>query len=317
MDEVVFVEILDRSGEVRTRHALSRFPVTVGRGYENDVIVEDPYVAARHLRIELTPSGELSAIDLGTVNGLYVLDPLKRVSSTVLGPDTRLRVGHTQLRVRRRDAPVPPELEDRRRSLIRSPAGFAMILAAMVALVLANQYVDTPEKIEPLKLAIPLLIAFALAAVWAGAWSFASRMVTRHANMLAHASVGLLGLIGLLVADTVAEYTAFAFSARVLGDLMPLLIGVVLALVLFRHLKLLSRQSPRRVALVAALVTLCVVGGITLFYYSAASDDLTRLRYMRYLKPPAFRLVAGETPEAFLARVGTLKPRIDRQVGKD
>jgi len=182
---------------------------------------------------------------------------------------------------------------------------------------LLKQYLDTPEKIEPLKLATPLLIAFALAAMWAGAWSFASRMMTRHANMRVHASVSLVGLIGLLVVDTVVEYTAFAFSARVLDSLMPVLIGVILALVLFRHMKLVSRQSSRRLAVVAASVTLSVVGGITLLYYSEASEDLNRLRYMRYLKPPGFRLVSSETSEEFFASVGTLKPRIDRHIGKD
>ena len=317
MDEVAFIEILDRSGEVRGRHAVSRFPLTVGRGYDNDVIVDDPYMAARHLRIERTSSGELTASDLGTANGLYVLEPPKRVTSTVIGPDTRLRAGHTQLRVRTRDHPVPAELSDRRRSLIRRPVGFGMILTALAAIMLANQYVDTSERIELLKLGVPLLIIFALAAGWAGLWSFAGRMATRHANMLAHASVGMLGLIGLLLASNATEYTAFAFSARVLDDLMPVPFAVILALALFQHLRLVSRKPPRRLAVVAAAVALCVVGGITLLAYSVASEDLGRLRYMRYLKPPVFRLASGKTPEAFFSRAGALKPRLDRQIDQD
>ena len=48
-----------------------------------------------------------------------------------------------------------------------------------------------------------------------------------------------------------------------------------------------------------------------------ASDDLTRLDYMPHLKRPAFRLVAGATPDALFARADSLKPRVDRQIGRE
>jgi pSer/pThr/pTyr-binding forkhead associated (FHA) protein len=50
VDEVIFLEVLEGDA-VHGRHRLERFPVTVGRGYASDVILDDPKVSEAHLRI--------------------------------------------------------------------------------------------------------------------------------------------------------------------------------------------------------------------------------------------------------------------------
>ena len=64
MDEVIFLEVLEDEEGVAARHRLERFPVTVGRGYTNDVILDDPKVSAAHLRIERTEQGALVLRDV-------------------------------------------------------------------------------------------------------------------------------------------------------------------------------------------------------------------------------------------------------------
>ena len=47
MDEMIWVEILDRHRNVATRHRLGD-GASIGRAYDNDVIVDDPTVAPHH-----------------------------------------------------------------------------------------------------------------------------------------------------------------------------------------------------------------------------------------------------------------------------
>ncbi|MCW5625267.1 MAG: FHA domain-containing protein, partial [Burkholderiales bacterium] len=112
MDEVIHVEILGRLGDVAHRITLHHLPVRIGRAYDNDVIVDDPYVAPHHLRVERDADGALHAVDLGSRNGLHLLDPVRRVANTPVGGGERLRIGHTPLRIRARDFAVPAELPD-------------------------------------------------------------------------------------------------------------------------------------------------------------------------------------------------------------
>jgi S-DNA-T family DNA segregation ATPase FtsK/SpoIIIE len=59
----------------------------VGRGRHCDISVADPTVSSRHLALEVTPTGEVTASDLGSSNGTVV-------DGEPLAPGSRLRPGH-------------------------------------------------------------------------------------------------------------------------------------------------------------------------------------------------------------------------------
>jgi len=58
---MIWVEILSRHRDITARVRTASPEVRIGRGYDNDVIVDDPYVAARHLRVFRDEAGQLVA----------------------------------------------------------------------------------------------------------------------------------------------------------------------------------------------------------------------------------------------------------------
>ena len=75
-----WIEILDASGVVVSRQRVQSGVAAIGRGYENDVVIDDAYVAPAHLRIAYeidaaaadAESEQTSALwieDLGSQNG--------------------------------------------------------------------------------------------------------------------------------------------------------------------------------------------------------------------------------------------------------
>jgi pSer/pThr/pTyr-binding forkhead associated (FHA) protein len=52
MERVIFVEVLDRRGRVAERAAVDQLPFRIGRGYDCDLILDDPHVDALHAVIE-------------------------------------------------------------------------------------------------------------------------------------------------------------------------------------------------------------------------------------------------------------------------
>src|SRR5687768_15862258 len=106
----MILEVLHPSG-ARTWHRLEDLPLTLGRGLTNDLILDDPYVDARHARIALDESGAPLIEDLGSVNGLVANDA--RLQGRVpVQPGAEIRVGHTMLRFRDPDEPVSAALVD-------------------------------------------------------------------------------------------------------------------------------------------------------------------------------------------------------------
>jgi hypothetical protein len=312
VDEVIFVEVLGRAGDVVQRHAVARLPATIGRAYDNDVILDDPYAAPHHLRLEQAGSGELVLVDLDSRNGLFALDPTARVARATARPDARFRVGHTQLRIRPRSYAVPAERDDVTRTpWDRKPVALAGLSAVALGCVLLYGFASTTERIEPLKLAMPAIWVMLGLGAWASAWAFAGKALAARGNFVAHASIALAALVLLLVVATLGGYAAFAFSSSAIdeGTIVP--IAVVLAWALYRHLALVSRQPRRTLALCAFGIVVGIFSVLSLADLADRKDHVSRMAFLKAIKSPAVRFVPGASPEAFFAAAQDLKPKVD------
>src|ERR1700761_4033172 len=106
---MIWVEILSRHHEVLHRVRVAGDEASIGRGYDNDVVVDDPYVAARHLRISRNEAGEVVAEDLGSSNGSFLDGSKSRITRLPVDGSQRLRIGQTLLRLRTSDYAIEPE----------------------------------------------------------------------------------------------------------------------------------------------------------------------------------------------------------------
>ncbi len=82
--------------------------VVVGKDPTCDAPVDDPYVSARHLRIE-PRGGVWHVVDLGSTNGTFISGA--RVSQAQLPLGVPVSVGDAELVLERRDAPEPARAE--------------------------------------------------------------------------------------------------------------------------------------------------------------------------------------------------------------
>lgn len=47
-ESAIWIEVLGRHGDVALRQRFTSTPITIGRAYDNDVVVDDLHVAAHH-----------------------------------------------------------------------------------------------------------------------------------------------------------------------------------------------------------------------------------------------------------------------------
>ena len=115
MEPVMWLEILSRHHDVVQRHRCTGPVIRIGRGYDNDLVLDDPYVAPRHLRLSQTEAGTWLAEDLGSANGLRAEHGRARFDRLALDEDKIFRIGTTLLRLRSEHCPVAAERVDVRR----------------------------------------------------------------------------------------------------------------------------------------------------------------------------------------------------------
>jgi hypothetical protein len=103
------VEHLHRDGTVLARIAVSGSVFRIGRDLGNDLVLDDPHVAAHHAELHIAADGSAQLQDLGTRNGIHPHRG-KREPSYAVQADAPFRLGSSQIRIRNRAWTLPPEV---------------------------------------------------------------------------------------------------------------------------------------------------------------------------------------------------------------
>ncbi|MDN2671027.1 FHA domain-containing protein [Janthinobacterium sp. SUN026] len=308
-----FIEILADNGEVRQRQRIATLPIRIGRGYDNDFILDDAHTAAAHAIVEDDGAGGLLLRDLGSQNG--VIHRGQRQLQVAMTGNSIVRLGHTRLRVRASDHPVAPELGDTTRhdweGLRPAIAGLAMIGASAAF----SNWLSDADAFEPISYL--MIIAYALAGglVWASIWAVANRLFGHGARFGRHLFIIGCGLLAMEVWELGSNVTAYALSLEVLTRYGRHMFIVIVCAMIYYHLCTIKPQHPRRFGLVA--VVLAIVGStLILLSNLQASGRLADEAYMAVIYPPALRLGPDHTTDAFFRDAASLQRAVDAERGQ-
>jgi hypothetical protein len=308
---MMWVEILSRHRDVTARFKIAGAEARIGRGYDNDVVVDDPYVAAQHLRVFRDENGQLVAEDLGSANGVFLDGGADRVARVVVDGRQPIRIGHTLLRIREAGYVVEPE------RAAPSEAGVLPVVLAVVlsVLILGIELVDVwlteiAESKVSVYLGPPLAICAAVL-VWVGGWALMSRIFSGRAHFLRNLLIVLTGVCVFSLYNEVARFATYSWtfpSAITYGYVVAWLIA---AAVCFLHLREVGRS---RLLLKGALVLVLfgIVIAVQALQRSEAYSASGRQVVAHQLLPPSLRLVPLRDEDAFFADIAKLKAELNK-----
>jgi len=308
-----FIELLARNGDVLQRQRVDALPIRIGRGYDNDLILDDDYAAPRHALVELDAAGRLLLRDLGSSNGIVVKG--RRLLETELSGDTVARIGHTALRVRAAGYPVPAELPDRTfhrwEGVLPGAAGIVLVtaLSLLVAWLGDTQYQETVRYF-----ALPAW-GIGAALLWGGAWAFAGRLFGRHARLGRHLFVFGCGLAALAAYVLLGSTVGYALSLEGFTHYASHAATLLLAGMVYFHLCTIKPRKRLRYRWICA--GLAVLGsGLILVANLQRSGRFADELYMSVLMPPGLRLSQDRGIDAFMRDVDAMKAPLDRSRGR-
>ena len=303
-----FVETLARNGDVLHRHQVNELPIHLGRGYDNDFILDDAFAAPRHAVIDAGENGELLLRDLGSKNG--VIHRGKRSAQLAVSGDTVFRLGHTNLRVRAADFPVPAEELDR---TMHDWEGFlpGLIGVLMIAaFALFSVWLSDTQTFQLNRYLQSSAYGIGAGLVWAGAWAFANRLFGRHARLGRHLFIAGCALMAITVYKIVSSTTAYAFSLESLIRYGSHVAIAVAAGTVYFHLRTVKPFQRRRFGTICLALAL-LGSGLKLISneqtHGRMGDDL----YMAVILPPSLRVSPDHSVDEFVGKVGGLKAQLD------
>lgn len=308
MEDVIWIELLSRQREVVSRFRCTGPSIRIGRAYTNDVILDDPHVAANHARIFRDENGALTIEDLGSNNGLHLPDNATSARITLDG-EHPVVVGRTLVRIRDQAHPVAPE---------RAVVGERLIWPSLIMLVIAFiasetlfAYLRMITEPSVSWLLTPIVIVAAMLVVWTTAWALITRVFSGHARFERSLRIPLVAILGYSLFNEVIYRGAYVFSWSHLPAINYIGAWMAVAGACFAHLLVIS---PAKTVLKGG-----IVGGlmaIAILLQTAAQYDKLfgneSAGYLHLLQPPWMRLAAPADADRFFAKAVSLKDHLDK-----
>jgi hypothetical protein len=305
---MIWIEVLSRHHDVTARYR-SEDEASIGRAYDNDVVIDDPFVAPHHVRIGRDETGKLVAEDLGSVNGLHVVDSNQRLARVALDGELVLRIGRTLLRVRMPGFAVAPERTAG--PVVRVWPVIAALSVVVIVLSALTLWLNETHETQPSRYLLPLLGVVIVVLVWTTGWTVLSRIFTGAAHFDLHLLIALGGLLAFFLFDELADYGSFAFSSRGLADYAYVGNWILFAALCFVHLR---AMGPRRAPLKAGAVVAIAVVAVAAQTVSRSDESslIGQQSYLQGLKPPVFRLKHAQALDGFIGDTVRLKEGLDK-----
>ena len=318
----MIVEQLDLRGRVAHRHRIGTARFTVGRGYDNDLILDDPYADPHHLEIVPNGDGRLEFTDLNSTNGTWDPRLHANVTGGVVRSGLELRVGRTLLRFSAPEAAVAPTRPDPARAgglrqRLLDPRVAIGLIAAAIAGFGVDAYLGSREDFSAVAFLTPGMAGLLIGMMWAGSWALVGRLVSHRFRFLAHlAWTALVGLVALAV-RVATQWLEFLAPSPASGWLVVVADFGLVATLLAGHLWLVADWDRRRRWRAAILTTAAISGIVALL----GSDEMLGAEgssgEATILKPLAGALVPARSSEDFFRTARGLKAETDRLADED
>lgn len=317
----VIIEQLGTTNNVLERQRFDATRVSLGRGFDNDVILTDEHVDAHHARVQVDEEGGLWLEDLDSVNGIRRPRHKQRLERTRIRSGEVFLVGRSRVRVYDSDHSVAPAVRIRLTEVFLLWLGkpqVALLLAALfvVAKVLETWFSTIGEFRWSLVAEQHVGEVLSFAALAVGVY-FLSVLFRRGGNFLAHLSLLIvLFLFASLTGfgQSVAEFNAGDGSYPLLAGLAEGR-GYLLLFLYFWSILYLAFHIPLvRRTWISGLVVLVWFGidnlpddGLQRFI------DTQQFPLRQTFLPPPLLLVEPESSETFERRMQDLFSRLDEQ----
>ncbi|MDP1902305.1 MAG: FHA domain-containing protein [Rubrivivax sp.] len=313
-DRLALIELFERDSRAARAIDIHRWPLTIGRALDNQVVLADPHIAAHHARIEPDGQGRLTLTVLHSRNGVTLDGRPLGAGAAVSLPDggATLHLGTTRLRLRLPGEVLAPETP----LPALAPGHRAAPLLALAGVTLISLYghwlgldpgADTSAWL-PVLVGLPVVVAG-----WCGLWALLSKLFQQRFDFGGHLRIALPWLLLIDVVGAVVPQAAAGLALPWLWQLSGPLQALLGALLVRHHLQHLLPLHPRGVTGSVAAVAL-MAAGISMALSYRGTDRPYGAPYMSTLPLPALRL-AGTVPTATLvAEMAPLAADLARRV---
>ncbi|SNY49730.1 FHA domain protein [Arsukibacterium tuosuense] len=304
----ILIELLNSQGRVTERHKFSQPQISLGRGYNNDIILLDPHSCAEHAILTLNEQQQWQLTDMDSVNGVHNQRGQRVSQQPITQSGQEFTLGKQRLRILFSDHPVaatqPLHATERLFQLLSSPW---LLLGAILLVALSLGYefwlsgIGEDSQWHKQLLLIPfILLMFALWPILLAVWA---RFTGREPRLRPQLALTFSLLVVWACWDIVLALLNFNHNNSILTQGLSYLLPTVMLLAFF-WLSFALMSIQRRWLHIG--LTLLLSGIYWLYPWTQQTDRHYSPQYQYQLLPQAWLMRQPATTERLLEQSDSL-----------
>jgi hypothetical protein len=313
------VEARGRGGQLLERFRTDAGQIRIGRAFDNDLILDDPYVSPHHLTLVQAGDGWL-VNDLGSLNG-YHHGSRSEGEADYLHSGDRVRIGHTELYVYHERHVLPEALPvdgaEARFAQLGGHRVWPVLILMALALFLSQAYFKSYGEFRWMANISSGLDGLLTVVVIAAFWALVGRLLRHRAAFLAHLSIWMIfGMLG--VAGTwLARLVAYNLSSGLAYTILDRGFGFVVQVIALWGSLLLATTLARKWRLITALGVSAAFLAFGLIGRVGADREFSSVpEYYGQLMQPLFRWAPPAAQDQVAMTVPRLVERVDEEAAR-
>lgn len=307
----IIIELTSRSRRVIERYSFRGDRITIGRAYDNDLIISDPHISPHHAVLTDNEDSGWQIEDMDSKNGIFTRKHLRIDHKTTLNSGDEIVLGKSHLRIYDRLHPVPDALSMNPVEKVIQPLNktwnAAIVVVFAMAIFALDSYLELYVDLEFRHIFADMTGLALVGTCWAAIWAFTGRIMRHDARFFLQLVVVMAYLVCEIIYSNFLDLLAFNSGA---GS-ATFLIGIAGHYILFSSLLWLnmyiaiSQSDRKRFFMSFGISSIIVV--MALIYYLLNIPEFTGVpEYVHYLKPPLLQWFEPVTTDTFLEDSGVI-----------
>lgn len=309
----IIIEEITRNHKLLHRHRLKQNNISIGRNYQNDIILPDPHICPQHLSLSYAQD-DWRINDNNSVNGTTLENSAYKKQDAhqqVINDGDVIILGKSQLRILFSDHQVADTIAfspfESLIDFIRHPMAVFTSIALFLLIAGNISYLNQPTETNISQLFVSAVSMSLLFALWPVGVALMSHLTKHDPRILAQLGISFIFFILLWFSDLLEEIITFnSASSSILGFIIKLL-PIVLAFSLFWLNSYIGfHVSAKRRIVVALSITVLLFGGSYLLQYSKQPEFNPHARYNATIMAPSYLLAPSNNVDSFIKQSNTL-----------
>ena len=309
----VIVEIKGPDGKRTQKLDLNEHGISIGRGWGNDVVIQDRFVDAKHLHIHLDDNGGLCLSDLSSTNGSRVAGKLIANQAHVLQLGDEIKLGDTCLRLFDIDTPIAPAaLRSKWFSAAELFTKWPLLLLLTVIAFITQTLMNNSRSPQEVQANDVLVLLFSLLIIllsWSVILGFISKLLRGEGNFKALWGLACLAVIAVNIISAILLVVRFNLQDTSVSQWLSLGVfsgfSVWLLMGVFSYV---SRASSTRKLLLSTILCLSVSAlfAANLYLKEPRESWSSYTQTEATTLPPAYLFRSGVSLEQYQSEVNEL-----------